>query len=105
MTPIWMLLNKPDLKKDKTVLLVISSQLHRDRPALSHIHVCDDRVLASPTGGKVGVLLNKSLSMPGSSRVTAMSTDPLRKNRLIRKHLIFDAAQLLVQALVTSKLD
>ena len=99
-----MLLNKPDLKKDKTVLLVISSQLHRDRPALSHIHVCDDRLLASPTGGKVEVL-NKSLSMPGSSRVTAMSTDPLRKNRLIRKHLIFDAAQLLVQALDTSKLD
>ena len=100
-----MLLNKPDLKKDKTEFLVISSQLHRDRPALSQIHVCDDRVLASPTGGNVGVLLNKSLSMPGSSRVTAMSTDPLRKIRLIRKHLIFDAAQLLVQALVTSKLD
>ena len=53
----------------------------------------------------VGVLLNKSLSMPGSSRMTAMSTDPLRKIRLIRKQLIFDAAQLLVQALVTSKHD
>ena len=99
-----MLLNKPDLKKDKTELLVISSQLHRDRPALSHIHVCNDRVLASPTGGNIGVLLNKSLSMPGSSRVTAMSTDPLRKIRFIRKHLIFDAAQPLVQALVISKL-
>ncbi|CAH3018767.1 unnamed protein product, partial [Porites evermanni] len=77
---------------------------HRDRPALSQIHVCDDRVLASPTGGNVGVLLNKSLSMPGSSRVTAMSTDPLRKIRLIRKHLIFDAAQLLVQALENDSL-
>ncbi|CAH3117717.1 unnamed protein product [Porites lobata] len=42
--------------------------------------------------------------MPGSSRVTAMSTDPLRKNRLIRKHLIFDAAQLLVQALENDSL-
>ena len=29
----------------------------------------------------------------------------LRKIRLIRKHLTFDVAQLLVQALVTSKLD
>ena len=29
----------------------------------------------------------------------------LRKIRLIRKHLTFDTAQLLVQALVTSKLD
>ena len=40
--------------------------------------------------------------------VTAMCKSAfyhLRKIRLIRKHLTFDAAQLLVQALVTSKLD
>ena len=41
-------------------------------------------------------------------QVTATSKSAfyhLRKIRLIRKHLTFDAAQLLVQALVTSKLD
>ena len=38
----WTLLNKLKLNKDKTELLVISS-LHRARPPLSHIHVCDER--------------------------------------------------------------
>ena len=38
----WMLLNRLKLNKDKTELLVISS-VHRARPPLSHIHVCDER--------------------------------------------------------------
>ena len=42
----WMLLNRLKLNKDKTELLVISS-LHLARPTLSHIHVYDERVLAS----------------------------------------------------------
>ena len=37
-----MLLNKLKLNKDNSELLVISS-LHRARPPLSHIHVCDER--------------------------------------------------------------
>ena len=65
----WMLLNKLKLNKDKIELLVISS-LHRARPPLSHIHVCDERVLASPRAGNVGVLFNESLSMV--PQVTAM---------------------------------
>ena len=73
---------------------------------LSHIHVCDERVLASPRAGNTGVLFDESLSLV--PQVTAMCKSAfyhLRKIRLIRKHLTFDAAQLLVQALVTSKLD
>ena len=82
------------------------SSLHRGRPPLSHIHVCDERVLASPRAGNIGVLFDESLNMV--PQVTAMCKSAfyrLRKIRLIRKHLTFDAAQLLVQALVTSKLD
>ena len=99
----WMLLNKLKLNKDKIELLVISS-LHCARPPLSHIHVCDERVLASPRAGNIGVLFDESLSMV--PQVTAMWKSAfyhLRKIRLIRKHLTLDAAQLLVQALVTSK--
>ena len=62
----WMLLNKLKLNKDKIELLVISS-LHRARPPLSHIHVCDERVLASPKAGNIGVLFDESLSIYGSS--------------------------------------
>ena len=61
-----MLLNKLKLNKDKTELLVMSS-LHRVRPPLSHIHVCDERVLASPKAGNIGVLFDESLSIYGSS--------------------------------------
>ena len=53
-----------------------------------------------------GVLFDESLNMV--PQVTAMCKSAfyrLRKIRLIRKHLTFDAAQRLVQALVTSKLD
>ena len=99
------LLNKLKLYKDKSELLVISS-LHRARPLLSDIHVCDERVLASPRAGNIGVLFAESLNMV--PQVTAMCKSAfyrLRKIRLIRKHLTFDAAQLLVQALITSKLD
>ena len=73
---------------------------------LSHIHVCDERVLASPRAGNTGVPFDESLSLV--PQVTAMCKSAfyhLRKIRLIRKHLTFDAARLLVQALVTSKLD
>ena len=99
----WTLLNKLKLSKDKTELLVISS-LHRARPPLSHIHVCDERVLASPRARNIGVLFDESLSMV--PQVTAMCKSAfyhLRKIRLICKRLTF-AAQILVQALATSKL-
>ena len=73
---------------------------------MSDIHVCDERVLASPRAGNIEVLFDESFKMV--PQVTAMCKSAfyrLRKIRLIRKHLTFDAAQLLVQALVTSKLD
>ena len=49
-------------KKNKTELLVISS-LYGAPPPLSHIHVCDERALASPRVGNIGVLFDESLSM------------------------------------------
>lgn len=101
----WMLLNRLKLNKDKTELLVISS-LHLARPTLSNIHVCDERVLASSRASNIGVLFDESLSM--APQVTAICKSAfyhLRKISLIRKYLTVDAAQLLVHALVTSKLD
>ena len=70
---------------------------------LCHIFMfVDERVLASPRAGNTGVLFDESLCMVPQVQ---SSFYHLRKIRLIRKHLTFDAAQLLVQALVTSKLD
>ena len=89
----WVLLNRLKLNKDKTELLVISS-LHRARPPFLH------------KASKIGVLLDQSLSMvPQVTAICKSAFYHLRKINLIRKYLTFDAVQLLVHALVTSKLD
>ena len=63
-------------------------------------------MLASPRARNIRVLFDESLSMVPQVTATCKSAFyHLRKIRLIRKHLTFDEAQLLVQALVTSKLD
>ena len=63
-------------------------------------------MLTSPKAGNIGVIFDEHLSMV--PQVTVMCKSAfchLRKISLIRKHLTFDAAQLLVHALITSKLD
>ena len=54
----WMLLNKLKLNREKTELLLISS-LHRARPPLLHLDVCDERVLTSPKAGNIGVFFRR----------------------------------------------
>ena len=65
----WMLLNKLKLNREKTELLLISS-LHRARPPLLHLDVCDERGLTSPKAGNIGVIFDEYLSMV--PQVTAM---------------------------------
>ena len=55
-------------------------------------------VLTSPKAGNIGVIFDEHLSMV--PQVTVMC-----KSSVIRKHLTLDASQLLVHALITSKLD
>ena len=101
----WMLLNKLKLNREKTEIPLISS-LHRARPLLLHLDVCDERVLTSPKAGNIGVIFDEYLSIV--PQVTAMCKPALyhlRKISVIRKYLTFDTAQLLVHALITSKLD
>ena len=82
------------------------SSVHRARPPLSHINVCDERVLASPKAGNIGVLFDESLSMvPQVTAICKSAFYHLRKISLIRTYLTFEAAHLLVHGLVTSKLD
>ena len=100
----WMLLNRLILNKDKTELLVISS-LHLARAALSHIYVCDERVLASPRARNIGDLFDESLSMAPQVTVFANRLSIIFEISLIRRYLTVDAVQLLIHAPVTSKLD
>ena len=106
----WMLLYKLKLNREKTELLLISS-LHRARPPLLHLDVCDERVLTSPKAGNIGVTFDEYLSMVTAvccPQVTAMCKSAfyhLRNISIIRKYLILDTAQILVHALITSKFD
>ena len=62
------------------------SSLHRAQPPFSHIHVCGERVLASPKAGNIGDLFDESFSIV--PQVTAMyksASYHLRKNSFIRK--------------------
>ena len=79
-----MLPNRLKLNKDKTELFVISS-VHRARPPLIHIHVCDDeRVLASPKASKIGVPFDESLSMvPQATAICKSALYHLRKISLV----------------------
>ena len=63
-------------------------------------------VLTSPKAGNIGVIFDEHLSMV--PQVTVMCKSAfyhLRKISVIRKHLSFDAAQLLVHALITLRID
>ena len=65
------------------------SSLHRARPPFSHIHVCDERVLASPKAGNIGDLFDESFSIV--PQVTAMCKSAschLRKNSFTRKQFL-----------------
>ena len=62
------------------------SSLHRARPPFSHIHVCDERVLASPKAGNIGDLFDESFSIVPQVTVMCKSASyHLRKNSFIRK--------------------
>ena len=92
----WMLLNKLE-----TNLSFLRYHLYIAlSPPLSHL---DERGLASPKAGNIGIIFDEYLSMV--PQVTAMCKSAFYHFRLIRKPLTFDAAQLLVHALITSKLD
>ena len=76
--------------------------LHRARPTLLHLDVCDERVLTSPKAGNIGVIFDEYLSMlPQMTSMCKSAFYHLCKISLIRKHLTFNAAQLLVHALIT----
>ena len=79
-----MLPNRLKLNKDKTELFVISS-VHRARPPLIHIHVCEDeRVLASPKASNIGVPFDESLSMvPQATAICKSALYHLRKISLV----------------------
>ena len=101
----WMLSNKLKWNKDKSEVLVISSS-HRPRPPLSSVDISNETVSCSPSARNIGVIFDQSLWMvPHVSAVCKSSFFHLRNIGFIRKYLTYDAAKIILRALVVSKLD
>ena len=93
------------LNKDKSEVLVISS-IHRPRPTLSSVDLCNETVLCSVSARNIGVILDQSLSMKTHvNAVCKSSFFHLRNIGFIRKYLTPDSVKIIVHTLNTSKPD
>ena len=89
------------LNKDKSEVLVISS-IHRPRPTLSSVDICNETVLCSVSARNIGVILDQSLSMKTHvNAVCKSSFFHLRNIGFIRKYLTPDSVKIIVHTLNT----
>ena len=101
----WLTMNKLKLNSDKTEILMFSAR-HRPSPSLSSIYVCDDVIDLSTKAKNIGVIMDSNVTMESQvSSICKSGFYYLRKISRIRKYLNFKCAEILVHALVISRLD
>ena len=101
----WLTMNKLKLNSDKTEILVLSAR-HRPCPSFSSITICDDVIGLSPKAGNIGVIMDSNLTMEVQvATICKSGFYYLRKINKIREYLSLKSAEILVHALVTSRLD
>ena len=101
----WMVSNKLKLNGDKTKLLIINAR-HRPCPPIDHIEVSNFKIQPSETVSNIGVTFDKHMSL--DQRVTNVCKAcffHLRNIAKIRNYLSTADTEILVHALITSKLD
>ena len=103
---IWMIQNKLKLNDDKTELLIIlpSRQIHKC--SISSIQVGETQVQSSKAARNLGVLFDDTMSMRQQvNSIVRNCYAQIRSIGQIRKYLSFDAAQSLIHAFITSRID
>ena len=101
----WMALNNLKLNTDKTELLVLNAR-HRPLPPLGSLSVCDDVIEAASEVRNIGALMDTSLTMEQHvTNICRTCFFHLRNISRIRKYLTRQSAEILVHALITSRLD
>ena len=101
----WLTMNKLKLNSDKTEILVFSAR-HLPSPSLSYINVCDDVIGLSTKARNIGIIMDSNVTMESQvSTICKSGFYYLRKISKVRKYLILKSAEILVHALVTSRLD
>ncbi len=101
----WMLVNRLNLNKDKTKLLVISAK-HLPVPIVQEISVDSETICSSQKARNIGVPFeNHFLFNDHIASICKSSFYHLRNISYIRKYLSSTTTEILVHAFVSSKLD
>ena len=101
----WMVSNKLKLNGDKTKLLIINAH-HRPCPPIDHIEVSNFKIQPSETVSNIGVTFDKHMSLDQHvTNVCKACFFHLRNIAKIRDYLSTADTEILVHALITSKLD
>ena len=102
---LWMVTNKLKLNGDKTELLVLTVR-QRPEPPLDSIKIGPDIIKASKSAKNIGVWLDSVLSMDVQiNNICKTAFYHLRNIAKIRKFLTHRQCEILIQALISSKLD
>ena len=101
----WMLCNMLKLNGEKTELLVLSAQ-HRPRPEINHLQVANERIQPSNSARSIAVIFDQHMSLKQNVvSVCKVYFCHLRNISKIRNCLTKSDTEILVYALITSRLD
>ena len=102
----WMFHNKLKLKGDKTEFLLVGSKIQTSKLIKSDISVGDHIISGASVAKNLGVWIDRSLTFQHQThQVCKLAYKQIFMMYKIRPLITQGAAQTLVQALVTSKLD
>ncbi len=102
----WMKSNKLKLNDSKTEFIIVGTSAMQKKVSIPHVMVGDDKIAPSNQVRDLGSQLDKHLTLvPHVSSIVKSVQFHLRNISHIRKYLTKDAAQSLIHALVTSRLD
>ena len=101
----WMLFNGLKINDDKTTSILMHSKF-RPRPSFEQIKVGNDLIPFSPSAPNLGVIMDETLSYDDHvMKVCKSSFFHLRNISRIRKYLTQKSVEVIIHALITTKLD
>ena len=102
----WMAENKLQLNDQKTEFLIICAPWKRDCVQFDEIEIGDTRISSTTDAKNLGVIMDKSLNMEKHiQKLCQTSMAQLRNIADVRKYLTQNAAEKLIHAFITSRLD
>ena len=103
---VWMMENKLKLNEDKTELLVITPSRSQNKVFIDKISIGDSDITPSKVARNLGIIFDDTMTMKDHVTAKVKSCHvQLRTIGKLRKYLSFEAAETLVHAFITSRLD